>query len=131
MAPQPVNVLVYTSLDVVLWSIAHFFLDPGDIHVSIRSVSRATPGLQTDLGIGDSRFHRLDKLAVQHRPLAADVVDSVRQFVSHLEELDSRGAVLDIKSACIVLFKRRSASRTGKIGGRPFCRRMTDSTGGG
>ena len=131
MVPQPVDVLFYTPFDVVLWSVAHFFLDPGDIHVSIRSVSRVTPGLQTDLGIGDRRFHCLDKLAVDHRPLAADVVYSVRQFVSHLEELDGRGAVLDIKSARIVLCIRRSTSHARKIGRHAFRRRVTDSTGRG
>src|SRR5262249_12417254 len=57
VALQPVDVLCYTPLDVVLWSIAHFFLDPSHIQISIRSVSRATSRLQTDLGIGDHRFH--------------------------------------------------------------------------
>src|SRR5262245_60610556 len=131
MALQPVDVLFYTPLDVVLWSIAHFFLDPGGIHVSMRSVSRATSRLQTDLGIGDHHFHRLDKLAVHHGSIVANVVDSVREFISHLEELDSRGAVLDIKRVCMVLLTRRTASRAGKIGTQPFRRGMTDSTGRG
>ncbi len=67
MAPQPVDVLFDTSLDVVLWSVAHFFLDPGDIHVSVRSVSRVTPGLQTYLRVGNRRFHCVDKLTVRRR----------------------------------------------------------------
>jgi hypothetical protein len=131
MAPQPVDILYYSTLDVVLRSVAYFFFEPSDIHVSIRSVLRAAPRLQIDLGIKDHKIHCLDKLAIRYRPLAADVVDSVRQFVSHLEELDSRGAVVDIKSAGIVLFKRRSAPRASKISGHPFRRRVTDSTGGG
>src|SRR5687767_8511944 len=74
MLPEPIDVFFDRPGNVVLWSVAHAFLDPGDIHVSTRSVARAMPGLQTDLGIGDHRFHCLDKLAVRHRPLAADVV---------------------------------------------------------
>src|SRR4030095_16961764 len=128
MAPQPVDVFFYTALDIVLWSVAHFVLDPGDIHVSVRSVSRVTPRLQTYLRVGNRRFRCVDKLTVRRRRLAADVVDSVRQFFGHLEELDSRGAVLDIKSAGIVLFIRRSASHAGKISRHPFRRRMTDPT---
>jgi len=36
MLSQPVNVFLYTPLDVVLRSVAHVFLDPGDFHVRIR-----------------------------------------------------------------------------------------------
>src|SRR5258708_34343720 len=67
MAPQPVDVLFYTPLDVVLGPVADFFFDPGDIHVSIRSVSRVTPGLQTYLRIGNRRFHFVYTPPVCHR----------------------------------------------------------------
>ena len=56
MAPQPVDVLFYTPLDVVLLPVADFFFDPGDFQVSIRSVLRVAPGLKLTCASGTAAF---------------------------------------------------------------------------
>ena len=115
MAAQPVEVFFQRALDLVLGPIADFLLEPGDIQVRVGPVARAVTRRQIDCGAGHDFFHHLDKFTVLDRRFTANVENPLRQLISHLDELDRQGAVLDVKSAGVVLLMRRAAAGAGKI----------------
>jgi hypothetical protein len=124
MVAEPVEALFQRAFDRVLGPVADFLLAPGDIQESAGPMARTATRRQLDCA-GNEFLHHLDKFTVLHRRFTADIENLLRQFFGRLAELDRPGAVLDVKSAGVVLLMRRAAAGAGKIAGAPFAAALT------
>jgi len=120
MVAEPVEALFQRAFDRVLGPVADFLLAPGDIQESAGPMARTATRRQLDCGAGNEFLHHLDKFTVLHRRFTADIENLLRQFFGRLAELDRPGAVLDVKSAGVVLLMRRAAAGAGIIRRRSF-----------
>ena len=124
MPAQPVDVCRDCPLDSVLGAISHFFSDTGVVHVGAGPVLWAVSRLQLDLHTATIFFNDFRELSVVKRCIIADVVNTMGEFVRHLEELDSRRAIFYVKSPDFIIFMRCPSSSAGKINRHSIRRSM-------
>src|ERR687895_134702 len=115
MSPQPVDIVRYGALDVVLRPEAGVRPQPGDVEVVVRGSVRIATLREGDVRARNRGVDRVDDLAVPHQPSTRDVVDPVVQPLREHEQRDGPAAVLHVAEICGVLGVRGRSGR-GEIG---------------